>query len=154
MKLAVLAAASGYSAVASEPPSGIPPAPASPAGIPRAESPTGIPRAETSAVAMQQMRDQARAIQNRMDRIRATDDPVERRRLVDEQLGDLTRGITDLYRLAAQAPVRVDCPEGDTDCRLARIQAEQEALQRQMETIQERMDKVLAELEERDAERE
>jgi hypothetical protein len=113
------------------------------------------PSAEATP-AMQKMQGQMRDMQALMDRIHSTTDPQERRRLMSEHMQSMQQGMTmmsQMMRGEGDTPAQPrECAQGDTECRMQRMQGQQEMMNQRMSMMQMMMQQMVGQMTQRDAE--
>ena len=115
----------------------------------------GQPSAEAPP-AMQQMQGQMREMQALMDRIHSATDPQERHRLMSEHMQSMQQGMTmmsQMMREQGDAPAQPrECAQGDTECRMQRMQGQQQMMNQRMGMMQMMMEQMMGQMTQRDAE--
>ena len=115
-------------------------------GQPSAQAPPG----------MQQMQGQMQDMQALMDRIHNTEDPQERHRLMREHMQSMQQGMTmmsQMMRGPGDVPVQPrECAQADTECRIQRMQGQQQMMNQRMSMMQMMMEQMMGQMTQRDAE--
>jgi hypothetical protein len=102
-----------------------------------------------------QMQGGMRDMQALMDRIHETADPQERHRLMREHMQTMQRGMAMMDQMRAQgdAPAQDrECAQGDTECRMQRMQGQQQLMGQRMGMMQAMMGQMMGQMMQRDAE--
>jgi hypothetical protein len=106
--------------------------------------------------AMQQIQGQMRDMQALMGRIHNTADPQERQRLMREHMQSIQQGLTmmgQMMRGEGDAPAQPrECAQGDTECRMQRMQGQQQMMNQRMSMMQMMMEQMMGQMSQRDAE--
>ena len=105
---------------------------------------------------MLQMQGQMQEMQALMERIHATPDPQERHRLMSAHMQSMQQGMTmmsQMMRGQGDAPVQPrECAQGDTECRMQRMQGQQQLMNQRMSMMQMMMAQMMGQMTQRDAE--
>ena len=86
----------------------------------------------------QEMQSQLEQMQQHMERIHSTRDPQERQRLMQEHMQSMREGMNSMMSMPAQGRGS-PCAEGDRDCQIEEIQAQQRMMQQMMQQMMEHM---------------
>ena len=109
-----------------------------------------------AAPGMQQMQGRMQDMQGVMDRIHKTEDPQERQRLMREHMQSMQQGMMmmgQMMRAQGDAPAQGrECAQGDTDCRMQRMQGQQQMMSQRMGMMQMMMEQMMGQMTQRDAE--
>ena len=106
--------------------------------------------------AMQQMQGQMHDMQALMERIHNTEDPQERHRLMREHMEAMQQGMTmmgQMMRGQGDVPMQPrECAQGDTECRMQRMQGQHQMMNQRMNMMQMMMEQMMGQMTQRDAE--
>jgi hypothetical protein len=105
---------------------------------------------------MQQMQGRMQDMQALMDRIHKTEDPQERQRLMHEHMQSMQQGMMmmgQMMRAQGDAPAQGrECAQGDTECRMQRMQGQQQMMNQRMGMMQMMMEQMMGQMMQRNAE--
>ena len=105
---------------------------------------------------MQQMESRMQAMRALMERIQSTKDPEERQRLMDEHAQSMQQGMTMMGQMmrgpgGGQAQGG-QCAENDAECRMQRMQGQQQMMSQHMGMMQMMMEQMMGQMMRRGAE--
>jgi hypothetical protein len=110
-----------------------------------AQAPPGMP----------QMQGRMQDMQTLMHRIHETADPQERHRLMREHMQSMQQGMTmmgQMMRAQGDAPApSPECAQSDTECRMQRMQGQQQMMSQRMGMMQTMMEQMMGQMNQRDA---
>ncbi len=110
-----------------------------------------------AAPGMQKMQGPMHDMQALMDRIHKTEDPQERQRLMREHMQSMQQGMMmmgQMMRAQGDAPAQGrECAQGDTECRMQRMQDQQQMMGQRMGMMQMMMEQMMGQMMQRDAEK-
>ena len=109
-----------------------------------------------AAPSMHQMQGRIQDMQALMDRIHKTEDPQERQRLMREHMQSMQQAMTmmgGMMRGQGDVPAQTrECAQGDTECRMQSMQAQQQMMNQRMSMMQMMMEQMMGQMTQRDAE--
>jgi hypothetical protein len=105
---------------------------------------------------MQQMQGRMQDMEALMDRIHKTQNPQERQRLMSEHMQSMQQSMTRMGQMMhaqGDAPVQGhECAHSDTECRMQRMQGQQQMTNQHMGMMQMMMEQMMGQMMQRDAE--
>jgi hypothetical protein len=110
---------------------------------PPAEPGTGDAEAHRQ---MEQMQGHMNAMREQMARIHATQDPEERQRLMHEHMQSMHEGMAMMGKMMGpmgQGEAPPACPAGDTECRMDRMEMQQQVMGQRMGMMQQMMQQMM-----------